>query len=190
MDYNYNLFYEPIFKISPDQVENHPVQSDVLCLPDAIALPGQKRSRKSLSPETWGKVFSQMDPSQRLAIVIGTANPAYCHEVVRVAHEVGMEHVDEIEGDIHVVIDAILSTRKFVGMDSGTTHLAAEVIKAARAAGRTINFRELFLDSVFPFTDYGIPDVDGLFKTLVHYSGPSGDLDRIDPVAVAAFISS
>lgn len=186
------LFYQSIFTITPEQLTTHPITSDILIVPDAKELNtvDKNRSIKSISADKWATVFSKLDPTVQVAIIIGTAHPQYCQAVVEVAHQSGLQNVQAVAGSLSDVINAILSTRRFVGMDSGTTHLAAEVIKAARQAGRTIDFREIYNDNTYNFYDFGIADPEGLFKTLVYKTKEFGDLDSIDSNDVVIFIQT
>lgn len=156
-----NDLSEPFLKINQEVLSNHPVKFDMLLAPDAAEITAPMdthRSAKSISVGKWGEIFSRFprDKSFRLGIVLGKSHPDYCQKVYLKAREYGIqvELVDTptLTDFCHVV----LSCKRFVGMDSGTTHLASEVVKAAEKSGRTIDIREVFNGNVFIDQDYAI----------------------------------
>lgn len=186
---NFDTYYQSILHFSSEFVDQHPPTSDFLIIPDALEGDGrfnQYRSFKSITPEKWSEIFSHLDPKLKMAIVMGTAHPAYCRDVIEAALQAGHTNVQVVQGSLDDVVNAVLTTRKFVGMDSGTTHIAAEVVKAARQAGREIQFRQLFNAGV-SFGKYGIAGES--FHTLI-YRAEDDDLDGIDAKAVADFIAA
>lgn len=193
-DINIEQYNEPLFQFDRSALRALPTSSDVLIFPDAKskAIRGENRleySRKSLSPSSWGAIFEKLDRQARYAIVRGTAFPDYCDAVIEQARSAG-HTIDVVETDLNGIVRAILSTKKFVGMDSGTTHLADHVIKAAQIAGREIAFREIFAP-VYAYRSYGISGAQRPTLCIPNYEPElSVTTHDIDPQLAADFISS
>lgn len=193
-DVDIEQYNAPLFQFERSGLRKLPISSDVLIFPDAKskAFRGENRleySRKSLSPSSWGAIFEKLDRRARYAIVRGTTFPDYCDVVIEQAKEAG-HVVDVVETDLNGIVRAILSTKKFVGMDSGTTHLADQVIKAAQIAGREIAFREIFAP-VYAYRAYGISGDQRPTLCIPNYEPElPGTTHDIDPQLAADFIMS
>ncbi len=191
-DVNSEQYNAPLFQFEGSALRKLPISSDVLIFPDAKskAIRGENRlehSSKSLSPSSWGAIFAKLDRQARYAIVRGTSFPYYCDAVIEQARSAGLT-VDVVETDLNGIVRAILSTKKFVGMDSGTTHLADQVIKAAQIAGREIAFREIFAP-VYTYRTYGISGAQRPTLCIPNYEQElSATTYDIDPQLAADFI--
>lgn len=143
-DVDSEQYHASLFQFDQRALRNLPISSDVLIFPDAKskAIRGENRlehSRKSLSPSSWGKIFEKLDRQKHYTIVRGVSYPDYCDAVIEQARSAELA-VDVVDTDLNGIVRAMLSTRKFVGMDSGTTHLADQVIKAAKLPGTKLLF--------------------------------------------------
>lgn len=173
-----SLVYKPIVEIQPWMIEEIPTDIDLIMFPDAqegdymIDNDFERYSTKSLPLSVWDKIFQEMPKGLRLAIVAGTAHPLYTNRVFEASRKAGHES-SYVSGSLEDVMIAVLRSRTFVGMDSGTTHLAAEFIKAASENGRTIQYRQLFNEGYVPFSQYGIADNKVFLPALLYFSNTS-----------------
>lgn len=190
------LYDEPIVGIDQRRLQANPITHDVIIFPDALEVPeycqGYRKSQKSIAVSKWKEIFKCMGKDLDIAIVRGVAHPEYCDYVLEIARWTG-HHANMVEGNLDHVTDAILSARRFVGMDSGTTHLAAQVIRAAQKEGRNIAFRQFFAP-IFPLELYGISGSE--LRTFYYkdegtsIEDMSVSMSDVDPRVAADFIMS
>ncbi len=190
-----SLYDKPIVNLD-ENLLNMPPTHDVIIFPDAFEIEEDAgsyfKSQKSIDATKWRMIFDRLSKELRIALVIGTSHEEYCADVIDQADRSGYG-VTVVRGNLDHVMNAILKAHKFVGMDSGTTHLAAQVIRAAQLKGRTIAFREL-MAPIFSLQSYGI--TGAAFKTLNYQDAGRWDLDLrvsmsdIDPQLAADFIMS
>jgi hypothetical protein len=172
---------------------------DLLIVPDAGENVWDGRSIKSLSANTWGQVIALLPRGMRIGIVRGHQHPDYTDQVVEVATRYG-DAVEEIETrTLEDFCRLVGQTERYVGGDTGPTHLARDVIKAAYLKGRRIAFREIYDEGRYPLHEYGTTGSGEDGKMLVVNTkrakapgeiGYDSDLDRVKPQDVAAFILS
>lgn len=144
---------------SPAEVDAIPQDLAAVVAPDAkeFSLASKNRSEKSLSLDTWSKLWAAWPKQEKISVVEGVSHPDYCREVLARARQQGLS-AEGFRGSLLELTRHILRGRVFVGMDSGTTHLAVEVVRAARAAGREIKLREIFNSKIVPVDSYGVTE--------------------------------
>lgn len=160
---------------------------DILLLPDALESPESharpSRSSKSLSDSVWKNVFGhwyEKNPHLRLGIVIGTAHPDLCERVLNHAQQIFENgSIHRIQGCLPHIAQNMLRAYNIIGMDSGTTKLAKEVVLGAQRAGRTIQLLEIFNAFIANPRQYAITETGTTFV----YPGSWEDIDVLDKTA-------
>jgi hypothetical protein len=144
---------------------------DVLVAPDAWGsfMVGVGRSFKSLSAAKWGEVLEALPADLSVGIVIGTAHPEYCETVYYHARSVHADTRRVVTPTLADFCVAVAGAAKFVGSDSGTTHLAAEVAQAQPEEG-TLALRVLFNSEVANPALHGIRGLGNRGQVLVYYA--------------------
>lgn len=188
---------KPIMRSTEEDDDSY--HYDLLIVPDAGEDAWDGRSVKSLSADTWGQIIACLPGEMRIGIVKGHQHPAYTEQVSEIARRQGAA-VEDIETiSLDDFCDVVRRSRRYVGGDTGPTHLARDVIKAAYQAGREIAFREVYDEGRHPLREYGTVGNGEDGKTLVANTrkvmaageiGYDSDLDRVDPLMVATFILS
>lgn len=139
----------------------NPQVFQLLVAPDAREQPasGDNRSQKSLSAGRWKQVFAALPKSLEIGIVMGHSHPRYCKRVLKAARSAGLNAIEIITPTLDDFCAAVLKSYRFVGMDSGTTHLAVQIAASARLHDRQIDIREIY-NGLTPVTAYGISGED------------------------------
>ncbi len=189
-----------ILSFSNEVIEAVPQDLDIMIAPDAreMRLVSEKRSRKSLSLRQWETVLSQVSPGLVIGILMGSSNQEYCRNILRLAKKYSRKQgffVEKIEvATLGEVAEQILRAKTFVGMDSGTTHLAYEVMSAAREKGREIRIKELYNSSFFRTQQYALRGNEDLVSVLAESQQSidkrqgEKDIAYLDADAISAFI--
>lgn len=143
---------------SSEELANIPQDYDYIIAVDAKEfeeMDGRvKRSSKSLPVSTWEEIFSRFPPGTKISFVMGNSHSAYCKEVLRRARLVNSSlHIDVFQGSLLELARHILRGKRFIGMDSGTTHLAVDVIRAAKE-DRKIELRQVFNSAIVKASHY------------------------------------
>lgn len=149
-----------IFPFPSEQLRRVKQDLDYFIIPDAgeQPTPDGKRSRKSLTVEAWDQIFQTLPKTKRVAILKGVAHPAYVDAVVERAKRAGLQ-IEIIEGNLGAVGAHMLRAKTIVGMDSGTTHLAVDAVRAAEQVGTKIKLKEIFKGYGGFFANYGVTDM-------------------------------
>lgn len=176
-----------------DRLRKLPQNIDILIAPDAKELDENKRqSRKSLSVEKWAEVFRQLPQSLEIGIVKGLSHPKYTQKVLEVAQFEGLNAFEVDTPTLNDFADAVLQSKKFVGGDSGTTHVASEIVLAARENGRLVDIRELFTYDLIDIGEYAIRGLGRQGRILEIFKRnrtPIRDHKLIPSKAIADFIA-
>jgi hypothetical protein len=174
----------PVLHLTDEMLEETPQDIDVLFAPDAkeAEVTGPpNRSAKSLTFDQLHTIFSQVPPGSKIGILMGTAHPEYCDVVYRIAREQGRQRnvtVEKIETpSLNETITQVLRAKTFVGMDSGTTHLAYEVAHALIEKGRRLSIKEIFNARTFQVQDYALRGLSDRVDVIVEKAIPSGEVD-------------
>ncbi len=130
---------------SASEVRIIPQDLDLLIAPDAgeVEVSKENRSRKSLDLKSWERLFEIMPTHFKIGIVQGISHPRYCRQVVDLG--IGRQlNIQIIQGNLLHFAKQVLRAKHFVGVDSGTTHLAVDVVRSARRHKRDIKIWEFF----------------------------------------------
>ncbi|CAN5315807.1 hypothetical protein BH10PAT2_BH10PAT2_2150 [soil metagenome] len=149
-------------------LEDIPQTFDFIFAPDAGERTNGQWSNKSLSPDVWSNIFARPElKGKKVGIIKGIAHPKYCQAIFQLALNNEVE-VEMLNGNLNDISQQILSTKCFVGMDSGTTHLALDVSRFAKQNGRSILVKEIIDEySASQVEEYGITDTP-----ILRYSHP------------------
>lgn len=152
----------PTLDLPKELFEQTPVDVDFFIAPDAkeASVTDKSRSKKSFSLEQWEEVLAQVPTGSRVGILIGSTHGEYCEEVFQIATQKAKEKgcvIERIQTATLVdFVKQLLRAKTFIGMDSGTTHLAYEVALAARGQGRRIAIKEIFNEGAFRVGQYAL----------------------------------
>jgi len=146
---------------------------DLLIFPDAqekelyLGEDQVRQSGKSLFVDQWEEIFPRLK-GLNMGIVKGTAHPDYCQLVITKALKAGCQvNIVEVT-TMAQLIPHMLAAKNIFGMDSGTTHLAAEVIKAVKNYGLSIQLLVYFNGIFADFNQYAITDLENQSHSLVY----------------------
>ncbi len=128
----------------PEVLQKVPQTFDFMIAPDAQEREsGNAWSDKSFPPDLWNTLFERQElKGKKVAIVRGVSHPRYCDAIVVLAKRHGLD-VTFLQGDLSTIAEQMLATKCFIGMDSGTTHLAVDVQRFAKKYGREIQVKEI-----------------------------------------------
>lgn len=194
---DYDLFFTPVFNYTRAPDEAFEQKYDFVIFPDAREGGTPERSIKSLPVGLWNNILEQFPSRSSIAVIRGVDHTAYCNVVVDVAKAHG-HVITPVSGSLRYVMSTVLQGGTFIGMDSGTTHIAANMIAAAQLRGRKIQFREVFNNFYVRVDKYGIahPTIP-YFTYLTHNresrinpARRSGQLDHLDPATLARFFTA
>lgn len=165
----------PLLSFSQEHLDSIDQDLDLLIAPDAkemeVTTEKPRRSAKSLAPYQWKPIFGKIPSGSKIGIIVGVEHAEYSRLVAELAQIAGEEHgfsVEVIETDtLSEFIDQVLRTKHFIGMDSGTTHLAFEVVGAALEAGRDIKLTQFFNARRFPPKDYALRGLPTQVQVLI-----------------------
>jgi hypothetical protein len=181
----------------PEAKKDSPYRYDLLIVPDAGENRQDDRSVKSLSPEKWGEVFALLPSDLTIGIVMGHENPGYTRRVLEEAMNRALQVEYVTTPTLDDFCEAVMQSRKFVGGDTGPTHIARDVINAAHEMGRDISFRELFDEGRHALMEYGTIGNGGDGKVLVvntkipydpELRGYDSDISNVEASTIAQFI--
>ncbi|MBI3620454.1 hypothetical protein HY214_04935 [Candidatus Roizmanbacteria bacterium] len=159
---------------------------------------GRIQSSKSLPPATWRAVASLLPTDLPLDILRETAHPQYCGKVLEEIRSVRPEAGEVAAPDLNGFIEAVAGYGTYVGADSGTTHLAAE-IAASRWPEAGDKVYTIYYSGFADVADYGVRGLGERGKILAykaHYLGAEVDSlavvqsDNQFPQRIADFILS
>jgi len=167
-----------ILPFEPELLENIPQSYDFIIAPDAGERSNGQWSAKSLLPETWGKIFARPElKGKKVGIIKGVAHTKYCQAIIQLAINNGVD-CEFLGGDLNQLSQQILSTKTFIGMDSGTTHLAVDVSRFAKQGGREIVVKEIIDEySDTQVEEYAITDTPVLRFSHKNVTGSSSQLN-------------
>lgn len=135
-----------LISLRKETINRIPQDIDYFFIPDAKELEVRsavpKRSKKSLSLEQWEAIMAKIPKNASVAIVRGVSHPDYCNMVTELARRHGLK-LKVISGPLDKLALQMMRAKTIFGMDSGTTHLAQEAVRAAKAAGRKITLRSV-----------------------------------------------
>ncbi len=174
---------QSILKFPKELLKKTPIEFDFMLAPDAkeVEVSNSERSVKSFSLSEWDAILTHVPSGSKIAILMGNAHPLYCEQMYALAKKhaaSGGFSVERIEtATLTDVIEQVLRAKTFIGMDSGTTHLAYEVAVAAKDAGRMMYIKELFNNSLFPETRYALRGLSSQVQVLLytHRTPPNPD---------------
>jgi hypothetical protein len=164
---------KPLFTFTKEFLHDHPQNSyDLLIAPDAAeneAVSGD-RSIKSINAEKWQEIFASFPKDSQIGIIIGKTHETYCQAVLQKAQEAGLQVVAVTTPTLKDFVAEVAQAKTYVGMDSGTTHIAYEVMAAAEKLGRKIRIKEIFNASHLPMSYYGLRGRNNLVEILKYIS--------------------
>lgn len=165
----YDDFNAPI--VHSDPIPPDEAMFDILIAPDALegfrphTHPSQ--SIKSFTPEQWREIFTKTPKKLSYAVNIQPAHPDYCQLVAEEAAAAGLDVTRITTPTLAEFSDAVMHSRIFVGMDSGTTHLSAAL---SNASDGEFNVRSIH-NAGYTHPDLWAPYGENC-KTLVYYDDP------------------
>lgn len=171
---------------------------DLLVAPDAFGalLDYSGRSYKSLFPITWSRVLQALPADLSVGIIIGTAHAAYCDTVFQLAQRVRPKLKRIVTPTLADFCLTVASSRRYIGSDTGTTHLAAD-LAAADPREDPLTIHALFNREVANLTRHGIRGLGSRGRILVYQRQRHGmwpipytlwDIAALSPEAITEFI--
>ena len=156
----------PMLKPVVPEAEN---EFDIVIAPDAREYPDSVDgvSIKSLPLHVWSKLASHLPKDKKVCLVKGVCAPQYCEKVYEELMAKGIDATFRETPTLGDFVSLVRSGRRFVGMDSGTTHLASEAAKVS-----SFDIREIYSISEFSVEEYGIRGLGqrGLILPIyIHY---------------------
>ncbi len=190
VDTNAQELAEPLFK--PFMEASMSPKYDLLIVPDAKEgtvsdAAGVERSLKSLSVSQWEAIAPQLPDNLTYAVVRGVDHPDYCAKVAELLQTEGKDVNFISTQTLGEFARVVAESAKALVMDSGTAHIAGEVVKAVQPS-REIALRECYgQDTPYPLAEYAVRDLPpGLGKILAS----NIPLQNVPAVTLADFITS
>lgn len=171
---------------------------DLLVAPDAFGgfLDSNGRSYKSLLPTTWSQVLQALPADLSVGIVIGTAHAAYCDIVFHLVQRVRPKLKRIVTPTLADFCLRVASSRRYIGSDTGTTHIAAD-LAAADPRESPLTIYALFNREVADLSRYGIRGLGSRGRILVYQrqrhgmrpiSQAQSDIAALSPQSITQFI--
>lgn len=152
---------QPLLEVSPRKPD-----FDYIIAPDAgereieEAIAGTHlqvaKSGKSLSLPMWERLFPTI-ANKRAIIIQGTQHPQYCQAVAKIARSCGVDAYT-FSGTLEECAQITARGKRYIGMDSGPTHLTLDVQRSLALQGQTLEIREIICGSDSFIQEYAIVD--------------------------------
>jgi len=142
---------DDIFKL--DVLDSSSDNIDMLYLPDAREVSNGYQSLKSPTPSQHIETLRELSKDHEVTFLSGISHRRFCQDIYKRATKFGVKLAKT--KSLLELAGLYWRTKTFVGVDSGTTHLAAKMTRTFQKHGHPLKVRELFHSERLSSVEYG-----------------------------------